>query len=85
MKQNIKCPYLQNGICYHAHCIYKPDLQCNKRETIKLSKKSKTRVKPVKKIDISRMYPKINEDSVYSMIKGERGNGKFTLLRKEDK
>lgn len=48
MKQNVKCPYLQNGICYHAHCIYKPDLQCNKRETIKLSKKSKTRVKSVK-------------------------------------
>lgn len=49
MKQNVKCPYLQNGICYHSHCIYKPNLQCNKRETIKLSKKSKTRVKTVKK------------------------------------
>lgn len=48
MKQNVKCPYLEHGICYHAHCIYKPDLQCNKRETIKLSKKSKTRVKAVK-------------------------------------
>lgn len=48
MKQDIKCAYYQNGICYHAHCIYKPDLQCNKRETIKLSKKSKTRVKAVK-------------------------------------
>lgn len=65
MKQNVKCPYLQNGICYHAYCIYKPNLQCNKRETIKLSKKSKTRVKSVK-------------------IRGERGNGKFPLLRKED-
>ena len=65
MVQNIKCPYLERGICYHAHCIYKPDLQCNKRETIKLSKKSKTRVKSVK-------------------IRGERGNGKFSLLRKED-
>ncbi len=48
MKQNVQCPYLQNGICYHAHCIYKPDLQCSKREMIKLSKKSKTRVKAVK-------------------------------------
>lgn len=65
MKQNVQCPYLQNGICYHAHCIYKPDLQCNKRETIKISKKDKTRVKSVK-------------------IRGERGNGKFSLLRKED-
>lgn len=48
MKQNVKCPYYQNGICYHSHCIYKPNLQCNKRESIKLSKKNKTRVKSVK-------------------------------------
>lgn len=31
MKQNIKCPYNQSGICYHSHCIYIPDLDCMKR------------------------------------------------------
>ena len=60
MKQNVKCPYLQSEICYHAHCIYKPDLQCNKRETIKLSKKSKTRVKTAKKHNLLNDIPNIN-------------------------
>lgn len=31
MKQNVKCPYLQNGICYHKSCIYIPKLDCMKK------------------------------------------------------
>lgn len=30
MKQDVKCPYMRNGVCYHSHCIYKPNLKCNK-------------------------------------------------------
>ena len=71
MKQNVKCPYLQNGICYHAYCIYKPNLQCNKRETIKLSKKNKTRVKTAK----NKYYPikKVRKlmDEMFIIVKEE--------------
>lgn len=51
MKQNVKCPYLQNGVCYHLHCIYKPDLECYKHGMIKLSNNKKKRVNMLKNSD----------------------------------
>ena len=46
--KGLLCPYMKNGTCYHSHCIYKPNYECNKPFTNKNPRKNKTHVKRVK-------------------------------------